>query len=148
VWSRSIATGLLALAAAAGLVLPGTACLDEHGRGVAALVYMAGSAVCHQRAERSLSSCGRPWPVCGRCSGLYLGAAAGALLAAAGVRGGTAAAVWRQRLVWAAAPTAISWLAEAAGFLDPGTPLRFVLAVPLGVATALWLAEVARGHLR
>jgi uncharacterized membrane protein len=147
--SRLIASGLLALALAAAVVLPAAPCLrGPGGLHLAAVVYAGGGVVCHQRADRSLSICGRSWPVCGRCSGLYLGAAAGAVLALAGVGWTAGRRQWQRRLLWAAAPTAVSWIGEMAGLGDPGTPLRLALAVPLGLTTALWLAEVARGHLR
>jgi uncharacterized membrane protein len=44
------------------------------------LVYGIGSVVCHQRAERSFYWGAVSWPVCARCTGIYLGvAAAGAV---------------------------------------------------------------------
>jgi hypothetical protein len=46
------------------------------------LVYMAGSVVCHQRADRSFHAWGVQLPVCGRCVGLYAGAVLGSVLAA------------------------------------------------------------------
>src|SRR5919201_700706 len=49
--------------------------------GAAAVVYNAGSLVCHQRPERSFAIQGRAMPVCARCSGLYGSAAAGGILA-------------------------------------------------------------------
>ena len=113
-----------------------------------ALAYGLGSLVCHQRPERSLSSCGRQWPVCGRCSGLYLGAAAGVVLAAAGVGRRGSWQQWRRRVLLSAIPTAAIWLGEVAGLGDPGTPLRLALALPPGVVTALWLSAVSRGDLR
>ena len=42
--------------------------------------YVAGSLVCHQRADRSFTTRSVTWPVCGRCAGLYLSAAVGAVL--------------------------------------------------------------------
>lgn len=38
----------------------------------ALLIYGIGSVVCHQRPERSLSWGTAPWPVCARCTGIYL----------------------------------------------------------------------------
>jgi uncharacterized membrane protein len=146
--ARVVASGLLALSLTAGLLIPLLPCAARHAPAFTAMVYAAGGLICHQREDRSFASCGASWPVCGRCSGLYLGAAAGALLAAFGVRWRSTPAWWRRVLPLAAAPTVISWAVEAATRLDPGTPLRFVAALPLGVAVALWLAEVARGHLR
>jgi uncharacterized membrane protein len=115
---------------------------------VRTLAYGLGSLVCHQRPERSLASCGRQWPVCGRCSGLYLGAAAGVILAAAGVGRRGSWRQWRTRVLLSAIPTAALWLGEVAGLGDPGTLLRLTLALPPGVVTALWLSAVSRGDLR
>ena len=49
-------------------------------RGAAGLVYLAGAVVCHQRPERSFAWAGQAWPVCARCTGIYIGAAAAVLL--------------------------------------------------------------------
>ena len=48
---------------------------------LSAAVYAVGSFICHQRPERSFEIAGLQLPVCGRCLGLYGGAAAGALIA-------------------------------------------------------------------
>jgi len=40
----------------------------------AAVVYLAGGRICHQRPERSFATRDVQWPVCARCSGLYLAA--------------------------------------------------------------------------
>src|SRR5688572_17408563 len=58
---------------------------------LAAAVYLAGSNVCHQRAERSFHLDGVRMPVCARCTGLYLGGALGVLAwtMIAGVRANT-----------------------------------------------------------
>ena len=146
--SRVAATSLLTLALVAGLFIPSIPCAAVRAPGVAAVSHAFGGLICHQRPERSFSSCGRQWPVCGRCSGLYLGAAAGAVLVAFGLRRRLTVSKWRQGLLLAAAPTLLSWTVEAASGLDPGTAARFVLALPLGVMTALWLGAIARGDLR
>lgn len=118
--------------------------------------FALGHVICHQRPERSFFGCGLQWPVCGRCSGLYLGAAAGAVLALA--LGGrpqraraapdSAAARWRRILLISAAPTAVLWTIEFAGLFDAGTIARFAAALPLGMAASGWLDAVARGDLR
>jgi uncharacterized membrane protein len=146
--SRLIATCLLALMLVAGVALPIVPCIGG-GSSVFAVsvIYAGGGLVCHQRPERSLTTCGRQWPVCGRCSGLYLGAAAGVLLAGAGVARRGSWRQWRTRLLVAAIPTGALWLGEVVGLGDPGTPLRLALALPVGVMTALWLSALSRGDL-
>jgi len=109
-----------------------------------AIVYLAGSTICHQRPERSFHTAGVKWPVCGRCSGLYAAAPIGAL-AAAGFR--------RRRREWpaiafvaaAALPTAatiaLEWL-----HLSPMSNLaRALAALPLGAAIAFTLVRTAAG---
>lgn len=145
--SRAIATILLSLSLVGGFVLPVAPCVGRAWLPIA-FFYAGGSLICHQRPDRSLYSCGRQWPVCGRCSGLYLGGAAGAALALAGAGRRGTWRQWRARVVWAAAPTALLWLVEVLGQVDPGTPVRLALALPPGVTTALWLSAVARGDLR
>lgn len=146
--ARLVASALLALVLVGGVSVPILPCLASGRLAFAvSLVYAGGSLICHQRPERSWTSCGRQWPVCGRCAGLYLGAAGGVVLAAAGIGWRGERRQWRARLIAAALPTIVSWAGEMAGLGDPGTPLRFLLAVPLGIATALWLSAVARGHL-
>ena len=123
-------------------------CARPRIRRTAAIAYGLGRLVCHQRPERSYHSCGAQWPVCGRCSGLYLGAAVGAALA--GARRRRTASPWdrwRRRMLVAAAPTALLWAIEAAGLFDPGTPVRFLAAVPLGLTTSAWLAAILREEL-
>lgn len=103
----------------------------------ATLVYAGASRICHQRVERSFRLGGVPLPVCGRCAGLYLSAAAGAL------------AVWmvRQRrprlaprnvIIAAALPTVISWGLEHLFGVPFSNMTRAVAALPLG-ASAGWL---------
>jgi len=45
-------------------------------------VYAIGSIVCHQLPDRSFYLLGRQLPVCARCTGIYVGAAVVALIAA------------------------------------------------------------------
>ena len=125
---------------------------DPAGRKtLAVIVRMAGAQVCHQRPERSFHLHGRPLAVCGRCTGLYVSAALGLLVATARSRrsDGSAAitgpAWWPSRLdiragwlTLAGLPTMVTWAMEVAGAWNPGSPLRAIAAVPLGV-TAGWL---------
>jgi hypothetical protein len=46
-----------------------------------------------------------------------------------------------------ALPTAALWLGEFVLWLDPGTFVRFLGALPAGVGGAAWLLAVARGDL-
>jgi predicted membrane protein DUF2085 len=156
---RRVALALLLLAAIWGLALPWLACARQSAIPWLAMAgrtaFALGHVICHQRPERSFFSCGVQWPVCGRCAGLYLGAAAGAMLACALGRRQSDASVrpdsasrWRRVLLASAAPTAALWIIEVAGVIDPGTSARFAAALPLGAATSAWLAAVARGDLR
>jgi len=103
----------------------------------AAVIYAAGSNICHQRPERSFHIAGHPMPVCARCTGLYVSAALAvplALLFAVPltVRGA------RRLLVLAALPTAITWALEYAGVVPFSNAARALAALPLGCA-AVWL---------
>lgn len=102
----------------------------------AALMYVAGDRVCHQRPERSFHIAGTQMPVCARCTGLYLSAAIGALAAWLG----RPSVPLRIRVVLfaAAVPTAATWAAEWLGLIAGSNGLRFAAAVPLG-GVAAWL---------
>src|SRR3990172_4419420 len=49
--------------------------------GLAFVVYGAGSFICHQLPARSFHSWSAQWPVCARCTGIYVGAAVTAIVA-------------------------------------------------------------------
>jgi len=117
--------------------------IDRSPSGWPSLVYLAASRVCHQRPERSFHTAGVKWPVCGRCSGLYLAAPAGALLGAV---------VFARRryspirlLVIAAIPTAITLGLEWPHLADVTNLHRFLAALPLGAAIAYVLVRTASG---
>jgi uncharacterized membrane protein len=102
-----------------------------------AAVYAAGSNVCHQRPERAFHIAGHKMPVCARCTGLYVSAAAGfsiALILAAPMTARRARLV----LLIAAVPTALTWGLEYAGVMAFGNVARALAAVPLGCAAG-WL---------
>jgi uncharacterized membrane protein len=101
------------------------------------LVFPIGHFICHQRSERSFFFHGHQFAVCARCTGIYLGAAAGAALAIA-----AASPLAARRARWllgaAALPTAVTWSLEFAGVLPFSNVSRFAAALPLGCAAA-WL---------
>jgi len=106
--------------------------------------YLVAGQVCHQRPHRSFHTAGVQWPVCGRCSGLYLAAPAGAIAALLAGRRRTS----RPSIAWlaaAAAPTAITYLIEKAGIAAVGNGTRFAAALPLGLALAWVLVRTASG---
>lgn len=130
---------------------PGAGLATDGGATVAALVRMAGAQVCHQRPERSLHLHGQPLPVCGRCTGLYVSGAIGLLAVSAFGRRSTptspiALPAWwpaglDPRVRWlalAAFPTAATWSLDVAGAWNPGTALRAIAALPLGLVAG-WL---------
>lgn len=109
-------------------------------------IHLVGHRLCHQRADRSFTWRGRPLPVCGRCTGLYLAAPFGVLVAAAargrlrvGPREDRRTWPARTLLVWAAAPTLVTLLLELGVGLPVGSAVRAAAAAPLGAAVA-WIA--------
>jgi uncharacterized membrane protein len=151
--SSRIPSAVLAIGAAAWLLLIVSApyVVGHFPRGTAAwraggLVYLVGHAVCHQRADRSFHAWGIPLPVCGRCFGLYAGAALGALvaaMAAAARETPNLVTEWRCRLAVSALPTALSFGLEAIGLWSQTPTLRAVAAAPLGFAVAWFVGSHA-----
>jgi len=115
---------------------------------VAAGVYRAGARICHQRPARSFRIGDLPMPVCARCTGLYVGAAAAAPLAlflVAGARGLSSRRARRIAAV-AALPTLLTWGLEVAHLAHPSNTVRAIAGLPLGFALAwLVLAALADG---
>lgn len=118
------------------------------------VLYAAASRICHQRPERSFHSAGVKWPVCGRCSGLYLAAPLGALAAASMSRRRRRPATGRATnrriqkgsvtlVALASLPTAVTVLAELTGLLPVSTLARALAAMPLGAAIAFVIVRVA-----
>jgi uncharacterized membrane protein len=112
-----------------------------------ALVYAIGSRVCHQRPERSFTTAGVAWPVCGRCAGLYLSFGAAAVLTAClrGVRSRLARPTlraWRTLLILALAPSMASWALERMALAAGSPAVRAWLAAPAGIAIAALLVAL------
>ena len=111
----------------------------------AAVVYLAGARICHQRPERSFATRDVPWPVCARCSGLYLAAPFGALALLARRRyvvGGATAPPDGWLVAGAAIPTVLTLLWEWGGMGTPSNLTRFTTALPLGAAIMFVLLRV------
>jgi uncharacterized membrane protein len=109
---------------------------------LAAVVYAVGAHICHQRPERSFHVNLAQLPVCARCTGIYVGAAIGAWLAiGSGVRRRVAGRSLRARLVCAAAPTAVTLVAEWSGAWAGSNSVRAAAGLPLGGVVALVVAQ-------
>ena len=108
----------------------------------ATMVYAAASRICHQRPERSFHVAGAQVPVCGRCLGLYVSSAFGALLAWASRR--RAEGSVRVVLAVAAVPTAVTWGLEAVGAATFANEVRAIAAVPLGLAAGWVTIQLLR----
>lgn len=119
----------------------------------AALVYRAGSVLCHQQHGRSFELDGTQLPVCARCTGLYAGGAAGAVLAWLGLltRRRRAAAPqlsidrWRILAVVSALPMLAAWAGEHGLGVGVTNLVRFTTALPLGAAVAAIVVAWAGG---
>jgi uncharacterized membrane protein len=101
------------------------------------LIYGIGAIVCHQRPERSFHLGALPLPVCARCTGIYAGAAAVALIALAGRRccrySAERARVW---LTVAAVPALLSLLYEWGTARAASNAVRAATGVLVGAAVA------------
>ena len=134
----------LAAAAVCWPVVLGAAWHDhrDHRPGVASVItYVVASRVCHQRPDRSFATGGQQWPVCARCSGLYLAAPAGAWLALGLSR--RRASGFPLLVPIAALPTAVSMLVEWATPSSVSSLARCLAALPLGAWVAFAIVRVA-----
>ena len=112
---------------------------------LSSVLYLAASKVCHQRPDRSFFTHDVQWPVCGRCSGLYLAAPIGALAALAGGRRSKLSGL-PARLGIAALPTLITIAVEWLGLMPVSSMVRALAALPLGAAIAFALVAVVEGE--
>jgi uncharacterized membrane protein len=115
-------------------------------------VYALGSVICHQRPERSFHLWSAQLPVCARCTGVYFGAAIGAVAAIVGAandmgrpRSAPTRDGVRLALVAAAAPAALTLVYEWVTGVTPSNVLRTLTGIVLGVVAA-WV--VVRETLR
>ena len=119
------------------------------------IIFAIGSVICHQRPDRSFFWGIHQFPVCARCTGLYLSAAIGvATWAVIKVteRGCASRAVdprsARTMFIAAAMPTLISVATGTIGVWDGSNITRAMLAVPLGITAGVIVAAVATKDLR
>ncbi len=108
---------------------------------LAAIVYSTGAALCHQLPARSFHLAGTPLPVCARCTGIYVAAAA-ACLALAMRRPVPAPRSWRRVFAAAAVPTAATLLFEWTTGVTPSNVVRALAGMPLGAAAAWAIVAV------
>ncbi len=121
---------------------------------VAVFAYAAGGIVCHQLPERSFYWGDWPFPVCARCTGLYVSAAVG-FAVWAGVRMRRRGRPIRVEPRWAiavlavaAVPTLASLATAVAGVWDPPNAGRALLSMPLGATVGALVAAVVAKDLR
>ena len=120
---------------------------------VLAIIFSVGSVICHQIPERSFYWAGQQFPVCARCTGLYVSGTLG-LIAWITIRAARRRpvaidpGVALRLLAIAAVPTAVSLAAGLAGLWDGSNVTRAVLAVPLGGTAGAIVAAVATKDLR
>ena len=147
---RLLPAGLTLAAVLWAAAIIATPYQSRHAPVFTALVHAAAARLGHQRPERSFHLAGAKLPVCARCTGLYLSAAAGALAAwLAFVR---VPRRTRALLAVAAAPTAATWLLEWAGGVAMSNALRALASLPLGAAVGWLFVGMLRadrsGHMR
>ena len=119
-------------------------------RATAAIVYVAGSVVCHQRPERSFAWAGHALPVCARCTGIYLGAAAAVLIAltltngtgAPGLDGPLPGRNARRAVVLALVPALLSLVWEWTTGHTPSNVVRAATGAVMGSVVA-WVVMAA-----
>jgi uncharacterized membrane protein len=111
-----------------------------HGHDFSALViYKSFSRFCHQIPERSFYLDGHPFAVCARCTGIYFGFAAGALLyplVRSLKRSDAPARLW---LVVALVPTALDFALDFFGILKNTHLTRSATGALLGAVTAFYV---------
>lgn len=120
----------------------------------AAIIFSIGSLICHQRPERSFFWGTHQFPVCARCTGLYVSAAIGLTtwISIKFTNGWRPRPIDPQRarifLIAAALPTVVSLASGALGIWDGTNITRALLAIPLGATAGAIVAAVATKDLR
>lgn len=146
-WARTL-RGFVAAAALLWVGLQLAATLlgrSESWAVVAGPVYLIGALLCHQLPERSFHLSAAQWPVCARCAGIYVGAAAGAVVSAiTPLRAFEAGAVAHARLVLfvSVLPSAGTLLYEWTTNITPTNGVRGAAGCFLGAIVA-WVVVAA-----
>ena len=109
---------------------------------ISALVYGASSMVCHQRPERSFHLNDARFPVCARCTALYLFGALGAVLG--WVRGPRVPRHLPALLAAVSLPMVLSVVGEWTGIAAGSNTVRAASAVPLGFFTGWLFVRILR----
>jgi len=141
------------------------------GAAVVVAVYSAGAYVCHQLPDRSYRLWTAQMPVCARCAGIYLGAAASAVVGViTGARGlqpsvdvrsperlalrlperlALPASALRARaaLLLAALPSAATLVYEWSSGITPSNLVRFAAGIPIGVVVAWLIVSVSEDQV-
>jgi uncharacterized membrane protein len=107
--------------------------------GFALAVYGVGRIVCHQLPARSFHLWNASMPVCARCTGIYVGAAAAALLlrdSRVRMRANRYGGHARPLLLLAVVPTALTLAFEWSTGVTPANWIRALAGAPLGAAVA------------
>ena len=121
--------------------------------GLAFLMYTAGSFICHQLPARSFHAWAAQWPVCARCTGIYFGSAAAAIVTALGTKPETYDTVRpepdttsRSRMLLAAAalPTAATLIFEWTTGVTPSNAIRAIAGAPLGAIVTFVVVKALR----
>jgi uncharacterized membrane protein len=135
VWGSAAALSLFLV----GLIVAAPLLLAGGHEFLAAAIYQSFSRLCHQIPERSFQIAGHSFAVCARCTGLYVGVAAGILLfplVRSLRRTETPARLW---LFVAAAPTALDFSLGFFGIWSNTHLSRFVTAALLGAVSAFFI---------
>jgi uncharacterized membrane protein len=100
----------------------------------AVAMYGIGAVICHQLPARTFHLWSAQLPVCARCTGIYLGAALGAV--AAQGRSAPVGIRARPALIGSALPTLATLAFEWTTGITPANWIRALAGLPLGAAVA------------